>query len=224
MCPLPRGVLSQQDLAWTDHPARTVAHLDLHRGIQVDDELPARRRVEVEVVVSRSLAKDHSRGLDPLRHASDRRVMQLVLNLLEVGLAVFPRIQPSYLQRLTSDLPTAGLRKARPPSWPTRNLPRMLKVACLLSGKGPVRDSVTVGSNSSKPPLLRIPVFPSATHSKPVPRLRPPHTLLSQKGRRRQQPFQDESQFAPSEINITGATRSSRSGLVTRPSHGRFWQ
>ena len=106
MCPWPVVSSARQNLAGADHLACPIAHLDLHRCIQVDDELPPRRRMEVEVVISRSLPKDHPRSRNPLRHAPNRRVMQLVLNLLKMRLPVLPRKQPSYLQRVTSKLPT----------------------------------------------------------------------------------------------------------------------
>src|SRR4051812_17156088 len=51
-------VLDQDDLAGADHAALAVAGGDLHTGIQVDDVLAPRRRVEIEVVVRARLAKD----------------------------------------------------------------------------------------------------------------------------------------------------------------------
>jgi len=44
-------VLDQDDLASADHPALAVARGDLHPGIEVDDVLPARRGVPIELVL-----------------------------------------------------------------------------------------------------------------------------------------------------------------------------
>src|ERR1700722_16105024 len=51
-------VLDQDDLAGLDKTAFAVARGDLHPGVEVDDVLPARRRVPVDVVLGLGLAKD----------------------------------------------------------------------------------------------------------------------------------------------------------------------
>src|SRR5262245_47662663 len=64
--PLAGGVLDQDDLADADHPALAVARGDLHAGVEVDDVLPARRRVPVEIVLGLGLPEDDAvRGQAP---------------------------------------------------------------------------------------------------------------------------------------------------------------
>src|SRR5437762_7710873 len=45
-------VLGQQDRTGPEHPLGAVAHLDLHGTSQIHDELPSRRGVEVELVLT----------------------------------------------------------------------------------------------------------------------------------------------------------------------------
>src|ERR1700687_4035941 len=52
-------VLDENHVAGGDEPAFAVAGGDLHPGIEVDDVLPARRRVPVDIVLGLGLAKDH---------------------------------------------------------------------------------------------------------------------------------------------------------------------
>src|SRR5438105_3366900 len=56
------GVLDQDHFAGADHAGLAVARGYLHAGIEVDDVLPARRRVPVEVVVGLDLAEDDAGG------------------------------------------------------------------------------------------------------------------------------------------------------------------
>src|SRR3989442_14139125 len=65
--PLARRVLDQQHLAGTDAPALAVARGDLDAGVEIDDVLPPRRGVPVEIVVRRDLAEDDARGRQPRR-------------------------------------------------------------------------------------------------------------------------------------------------------------
>src|ERR1700730_16177365 len=51
-------VLDQKYLAGADHAAFAVARRDLDRGIEVDDVLPARRGMPVEVIVAWALAEN----------------------------------------------------------------------------------------------------------------------------------------------------------------------
>src|SRR5580765_6194538 len=48
---LTRGVLDQDDLAGPDHTALAIAGRDLDPTDKVDDVLPSRRRVPIEIVV-----------------------------------------------------------------------------------------------------------------------------------------------------------------------------
>src|SRR5688572_9876279 len=60
-------VLDQDDLAHANQPTLAVARGDLHPGIEVDDVLPARRGVPVEVVLGLGLAEDDSGRRQELR-------------------------------------------------------------------------------------------------------------------------------------------------------------
>ena len=60
------GVLDQDHLADTDNPALTIAGGYLHPGVEIDDVLPARCRVPVDVVLSLRLAKDDPGGRQAL--------------------------------------------------------------------------------------------------------------------------------------------------------------
>src|SRR3984893_19044044 len=62
------GVLDQYHVADPDKPALAVARGDLHPGVEVDDVLPARRRVPVYVVLGLGLAEDDAVGRQALRH------------------------------------------------------------------------------------------------------------------------------------------------------------
>src|SRR5258708_22697786 len=65
--PLAGGVFDQDYFAGADHPRLAVARGDLHPGIEVDDVLPARRRVPVEVIIGLDFAEDDARGRQPPR-------------------------------------------------------------------------------------------------------------------------------------------------------------
>src|SRR5436305_7872660 len=55
---LARGILDQDHLADADHPALTVAGGYLHPGVEIDDVLPTRGRVPVDVMLGLRLAED----------------------------------------------------------------------------------------------------------------------------------------------------------------------
>src|SRR5262249_49303181 len=59
--PLAVRILDQDHLAGADGPRFAVARGDAHAGVEVDDVLPPRRRMPIEVVVASSLAKDDAR-------------------------------------------------------------------------------------------------------------------------------------------------------------------
>ena len=52
------GVLDQNHLANPNYPALAVAGCYLHPGIEIDDGLPARRRMLVDVVFGLGLTED----------------------------------------------------------------------------------------------------------------------------------------------------------------------
>jgi hypothetical protein len=51
------GVLDQDHLAGADHPALTITGGYLHPGVQIDDVLPTRGRVPVDVMLGLRLTK-----------------------------------------------------------------------------------------------------------------------------------------------------------------------
>src|SRR5882724_11622983 len=59
-------ILDQDYLAGADHPALAVAGGDFDPGIEIDDVLPARCRVPVDVVLRLGLAKDDAGGRQAL--------------------------------------------------------------------------------------------------------------------------------------------------------------
>jgi hypothetical protein len=63
---LASGVLDEDHLPDTDDPALTIAGGYFHPGVEIDDVLPARCRVPVDVVLSLGLAKDDPRGRQAL--------------------------------------------------------------------------------------------------------------------------------------------------------------
>src|ERR1044071_4288669 len=53
-------VLDKDYVAGRDEPAFAVARGDLHPGVEIDDVLPPRRRVPIDIVLGLGLAKDRS--------------------------------------------------------------------------------------------------------------------------------------------------------------------
>src|SRR6516225_2104003 len=56
------GVFHEDHLAGADNSLLAVAGRELHARVEVDDVLPARRRMPIKVVVAGRLAKDDARG------------------------------------------------------------------------------------------------------------------------------------------------------------------
>src|ERR1051325_9740378 len=54
-------VLDKDYVAGRDEPAFAVARGDLHPGVEIDDVLPPRRRVPIDIVLGLGLAKDDTR-------------------------------------------------------------------------------------------------------------------------------------------------------------------
>src|SRR4029077_3511730 len=87
--PLAGGVLDQDHLAGADDPRFAVARGDLDPGIEVDDVLPARRRVPVEVVGRLDLAEDDAGRRQPLRQFAAAALLDpFDLDVAEMRLAV----------------------------------------------------------------------------------------------------------------------------------------
>src|SRR5580704_6670167 len=70
------GVFDQDHLSRADDPLLTVARGDFHAGVEVDDVLPARRRMPIEVVVAGSLAEDDARGRQAPGELAARQIMR----------------------------------------------------------------------------------------------------------------------------------------------------
>src|SRR5215472_10224209 len=87
--PLAGDVLHQQHLAGTDHPLLPVARRDLDAAVEVDDVLPARRRMPIEVVVAAGLTKDDARrGHAPRQLAAGALLDPLDLDIAKMRLAL----------------------------------------------------------------------------------------------------------------------------------------
>src|SRR2546421_8912188 len=82
-------VLDENDVAGGDEPVFAVARGDLHPGIEVDDVLPARRRVPVDIVLGLGLAKDHAgRRQLPRQFAAAALLGPFDLDVAEMRLAI----------------------------------------------------------------------------------------------------------------------------------------
>src|SRR5580700_9642285 len=82
-------VLDQDHVARLDEAAFAVARGDLHPGVEVDDVLPARRRVPVDVVLGLGLAKDDAGRRQLLRHLAAAPLLDPVdLDVAEMRFAV----------------------------------------------------------------------------------------------------------------------------------------
>src|SRR5262249_2689086 len=82
------GVFDQEHLARPDHALLAVARGDLDAGVEIDDVLPARRRMPVEIVVARGLAEDGAGRRKALRQLAARPVLDpFDLDVAEMGLA-----------------------------------------------------------------------------------------------------------------------------------------
>src|SRR4051812_7203377 len=98
-------VFDQDDFARADDPRLAVARGDLHAGIEVDDVLPARRRMPVEVVIRLHLAKNDAGRGQPLRQLAARAFLDpFDLDVAEMRLALGVGIEVVD----THDAPPAG--------------------------------------------------------------------------------------------------------------------
>src|SRR5262245_13972948 len=83
------NVLDQDHFAGADHPAFAVARRDLHPAVEVDELLPARRRVPVEVIVAAGFAENDAGRREPLRHQAAAPLLDpFDLDVAEVRLAL----------------------------------------------------------------------------------------------------------------------------------------
>src|SRR5687768_13126568 len=87
-------VLDEDDLTRADHPALAVAGGDAHARVEVDDVLPAGRRMPVEIVAGLHLAEDDAGGRQPLGQPPGRRLLApLHFDVTEVRLALVVDVQ-----------------------------------------------------------------------------------------------------------------------------------
>jgi hypothetical protein len=93
------GVLDQNHIADADHPALAVAGGYLHAGIEIDDVLPARRRMPVDVVLGLGLAEDDTGGWQALgKLAASPLLDPFHVDVAEMRLAAAIGIQIVYAQ------------------------------------------------------------------------------------------------------------------------------
>src|SRR5580692_7909502 len=91
------SVLDQDHLADADHPALAVAGGYLHPGVEIDDVLPARRGVPVDVMLGLRLAKDNTRGRQALgKLAAPALLDPLHFDVAEMRLSARVGIQIMY--------------------------------------------------------------------------------------------------------------------------------
>ena len=95
--PLARGVLHQNHLTDTDHSALAVAGGYLHPGVKIDDVLPARCRMPVDVVFGLGLTEDDTGGRQALGKLAAAPLLDLFhVDVAEVRLATGIGIEVVY--------------------------------------------------------------------------------------------------------------------------------
>jgi hypothetical protein len=83
------GVLDQEHLARADHALLAVARGDLDAGVEIDDVLPPRRRMPIEIIVALGLAENDAGRRETLRQLAARPVFHpFDFDVAEMGLAV----------------------------------------------------------------------------------------------------------------------------------------
>src|ERR1700722_2397921 len=86
---LAAGVLDKDHFAGLDDACLAVARGDLYPGVEVDDVLPTRRRVPVEIVTRLYLAKDDAGRRQPLGQFSGRAFLDpFDLDVAKMGFAL----------------------------------------------------------------------------------------------------------------------------------------
>src|SRR3990172_11251564 len=88
-------VLDKDDLTRADAARLAVARGELNARVEIDDVLPARGRMPVEVVVGRHLAEDDpGRRKAPRQPPGTGRLLELHLHVLEMRLASLVDVEP----------------------------------------------------------------------------------------------------------------------------------
>ena len=81
------GVLDQEHFAWPNHALLAVTRGDLDAGVEIDDVLPPRRRMPIEIIVALGLAEDDAGRRETLRQLAARPLLDLFdLDVAEMGL------------------------------------------------------------------------------------------------------------------------------------------
>src|SRR6185295_10781777 len=124
--PLAPRVLDENDLARADAPLLAVARGDVHTRVEIDDVLPPRRGMPVEVVVGLHLAEDDAVGGEPRRQLPRARGLGVLdLDVSPVRLALVVRVEIVDLHEAPRVL--LGYRNVVSGSSPSRNWPTVSK-------------------------------------------------------------------------------------------------
>src|SRR5712691_3757402 len=95
--PLAGRVLDEDHLAGADLAALAVAGGDLHPGVEIDDVLPPRRRMPIEVIGRRDFAEDDAGRRQTLGELAPARLLGPIdLDVSEVGLAARVGVEVVY--------------------------------------------------------------------------------------------------------------------------------
>src|SRR6516162_703695 len=101
--PLAGRVFDQDHLAGADLAALAVARRDLNARVEIDDVLPPWRRMPVEVIGGRDLAKDNAGRRQPLGELAPARFLDpFDLDIPEMGLAARVGVEVVYPHRRVS--------------------------------------------------------------------------------------------------------------------------
>src|SRR5713101_2779316 len=101
--PLAGRVLDEDHLAGADLAALAVAGGDLHAGVEIDDVLPPRRRMPIEVIGRRDFAEDDAGRRQALGELASARLLgPFDLDVPEMGLAARVGVEVVYPHRRVS--------------------------------------------------------------------------------------------------------------------------
>src|SRR5258708_1397403 len=119
------GVLNQDHVAGGDKGVLAIGGGDLYAGVEVEDVLPARRRVPVDIMLGLGLAKDHPGGRQFLRQFAAAALFDpFDLDVAEMRLAVgisieivdLHRVSPLDWRRFIPPLVPSAIPRRRPAS------------------------------------------------------------------------------------------------------------
>src|ERR1700732_2209925 len=113
---LASGVLDHDHLADTDQPALAVAGGYLHPGIEIDDVLPARCWVPIDVVFSLGLAGDDPGGRQAIGKLASSPVLDLLdFDVAEMRLAAGIGVQVVYAHRFLLQISSLAVGRCESP-------------------------------------------------------------------------------------------------------------